>query len=596
MVGKDIINMYKKNRKGFTLIELVIVIAVIGVLSSILIPVFINLTKDAKSVSNKELKRNINVTLKMKEGEKGSINSFPSEALNDLLNANYKIEDLLLEDDILLWHENDNQFYLASELDSNAHKEEYYSYVSTYDEDTSYSLCALEGFPSTINNVKVSIDTSMIDMTSISLINNINNDHINKIYTKNGTLKIDGNASNAIHYGRLNTLSIISSYQYEEKGTLDNEIKLKDGHFICSSSNSIPGIYAHEVNASLLIDSYQDSNIYIDPSSETKVTINDHGNNVSIYHALIDENSLKDALDNGGKYYLEDNISIARDTTLNILENKEVEINLHGHNISQLEDNVDMFTNRGIIRMFDSIGEGMINYRKRFITNVESGEVVIDGGRYLSTSTVEASSVIHSSGGAITINGGYFDTHSYIFKGLYTSRYIINGGTFNNVNKNQIILFDDASITINDGTFTSSKGILDIRSYHDNVINNASMSIIASEANLTKENTLFVFCFNNDENGNVRKLTINDGYYYLKCTNKDIFHAYSFEGDVKSINNNTYFIINKGEFLTLNDDGSDKSTFRYFKDLSGMDARVIISSTNTSFNCSIKAEYYTNVK
>ena len=44
----------KNNKKGFTIVELVIVIAVIGILSAILIPTFTNLTQDARRAAAKE--------------------------------------------------------------------------------------------------------------------------------------------------------------------------------------------------------------------------------------------------------------------------------------------------------------------------------------------------------------------------------------------------------------------------------------------------------------------------------------------------------------------------------------------------------------
>ena len=40
--------MKRTNKKGFTIVELVVVIAVIAILSAILIPTFSNVTKDAK--------------------------------------------------------------------------------------------------------------------------------------------------------------------------------------------------------------------------------------------------------------------------------------------------------------------------------------------------------------------------------------------------------------------------------------------------------------------------------------------------------------------------------------------------------------------
>ena len=43
----------RKHKKGFTIVELVIVIAVIGILSAILIPTFVNVTQNAKDAALK---------------------------------------------------------------------------------------------------------------------------------------------------------------------------------------------------------------------------------------------------------------------------------------------------------------------------------------------------------------------------------------------------------------------------------------------------------------------------------------------------------------------------------------------------------------
>jgi type IV pilus assembly protein PilA len=40
-------NMFKKNRKGFTLIELIVVIAILAILAAIAIPTFIGVTQNA---------------------------------------------------------------------------------------------------------------------------------------------------------------------------------------------------------------------------------------------------------------------------------------------------------------------------------------------------------------------------------------------------------------------------------------------------------------------------------------------------------------------------------------------------------------------
>ena len=51
--------MNKKNRKGFTIVELVIVIAVIGILATVLVPTFGNVISDAKEKSALQEAKNI---------------------------------------------------------------------------------------------------------------------------------------------------------------------------------------------------------------------------------------------------------------------------------------------------------------------------------------------------------------------------------------------------------------------------------------------------------------------------------------------------------------------------------------------------------
>jgi type IV pilus assembly protein PilA len=42
-------NMFKKNKKGFTLIELIVVIAILAILAAIAIPTFIGVTQNAQT-------------------------------------------------------------------------------------------------------------------------------------------------------------------------------------------------------------------------------------------------------------------------------------------------------------------------------------------------------------------------------------------------------------------------------------------------------------------------------------------------------------------------------------------------------------------
>ena len=59
-----------KNKKGFTIVELVIVISVIAILAAVLIPTFSGLVKKANSSADQQAVRNMNTILAMEEVEK----------------------------------------------------------------------------------------------------------------------------------------------------------------------------------------------------------------------------------------------------------------------------------------------------------------------------------------------------------------------------------------------------------------------------------------------------------------------------------------------------------------------------------------------
>ena len=63
-------------RKGFTIVELVIVIAVIGILAGILIPTFVSLTKKANKASDQSLVTNLNKSLALAEQDTSSYDGY----------------------------------------------------------------------------------------------------------------------------------------------------------------------------------------------------------------------------------------------------------------------------------------------------------------------------------------------------------------------------------------------------------------------------------------------------------------------------------------------------------------------------------------
>lgn len=65
----------KKRRKGFTLIEMVVVVAIIGILATVVIPQFASITKDAEDKVNIASARTIESAINLALLEKDTLNS-----------------------------------------------------------------------------------------------------------------------------------------------------------------------------------------------------------------------------------------------------------------------------------------------------------------------------------------------------------------------------------------------------------------------------------------------------------------------------------------------------------------------------------------
>ena len=116
----------KKTRKGFTIVELVIVIAVIAVLTAILVPTFIHLTKKANEAADHSLVTNLNKALAMREAEEGDKgkNMTMHDCVVDLKKEGYSLPQLATRSgEDLVWSQKANRFFLGGDYEAKA--EEY---------------------------------------------------------------------------------------------------------------------------------------------------------------------------------------------------------------------------------------------------------------------------------------------------------------------------------------------------------------------------------------------------------------------------------------------------------------------------------------
>lgn len=109
--------MKRSNKKGFTIVELVIVIAVIAILAAVLIPTFINLTKKANESVDMQLVRHMNTALQTDEAL--------NEKASDVIKAKAVLESNGItqfkpvdSECVFYWISTDNRVVLYNSTDS----------------------------------------------------------------------------------------------------------------------------------------------------------------------------------------------------------------------------------------------------------------------------------------------------------------------------------------------------------------------------------------------------------------------------------------------------------------------------------------------
>ena len=106
--------MKRSTKKGFTIVELVIVIAVIAILAAVLIPTFSSLIKKANLSSDHQAVRNMNIALATDEASNGKPQNL-LEATMNMAKAGYDFENYkpLSKDYRFFWDQVNNKIVLA---------------------------------------------------------------------------------------------------------------------------------------------------------------------------------------------------------------------------------------------------------------------------------------------------------------------------------------------------------------------------------------------------------------------------------------------------------------------------------------------------
>lgn len=250
----------KKIKNGFTLLELVIVIVVVGILTAILIPTFASLIKKAKITNDVMIVKNLNTAMQNEENLNPDTDwTMIYNVIEAVNNQGYALEKLTptAQGYSIVWDQNTNRFALLDEKekanykDSNfelSEKKYLWKVCKTKEEieATGKTYSVYIGGNNEIGEITINNSIDVGDSLKVSKINYVNlsnkvNDNI-LIRTNNGTLTVNAPNDSIKHYGKIDSVNIetIAMNSYHEFGEVQ-EISIVKGRIVAEngSINSI---------------------------------------------------------------------------------------------------------------------------------------------------------------------------------------------------------------------------------------------------------------------------------------------------------------------------------------------------------------------
>ncbi len=240
----------KKQKKGFTITELVIVIAVIAVLAAVLIPTFVSLVRRANESKDIQLVHNLNTALTI-DGEK---HYTMQDALDAALESGYDVDKInaAATGNEILWDGTNDQFcYLkdgevqyipdSKREETDTAKITYWQICDSMPDTQTYAIYAGENWPDAdaeIPNLTVGFDAGK--NTNITSVTYTGASKTAVIRTNGGTLTVEAPNDTVHHYGKADSVNItaIASESYHEHGIVGDKITLNNGRVVMEKGGS----------------------------------------------------------------------------------------------------------------------------------------------------------------------------------------------------------------------------------------------------------------------------------------------------------------------------------------------------------------------
>lgn len=249
--------MKLNKKKGFTIVELVIVIAVIAILAAVLIPNISKLVKKANASADESLVRNLNTALAMDTEKHATMSDALKAALD---NGGYDVAKIVTKDkdnkilwdsvnDCFVYLDGENIKYLPESKTEEVHDWNYFEIFSEMPsaealKTQKYSIY-LSGEGKTVENKEVSVgfDSGKNTVKSLTYKNETTTAKDVVINTNGGTLTVNAEKDTVKHYGVSSVVTIenVATKSYHEYGTV-GEIKLAAGRVVVEGKADVGSV------------------------------------------------------------------------------------------------------------------------------------------------------------------------------------------------------------------------------------------------------------------------------------------------------------------------------------------------------------------
>lgn len=265
-------------KKGFTIVELVIVIGVIGILSAILIPTFISISDKAKKSNDQALIRNLNNAVAIGKADGQSFDTFGS-ALEYVEDYGYNARNIKPQaGGEILWDTTIQDFVLIENIATITDGYKYFKvYESIPELDEQFFSIYLSNSELTLDDVTVKVGFDAGKNTNINAITYEQNIEEHEVIIRTlGECDIHINApqDKVHHYGdsKYTYIDEISSSSFYEYGTSEFTT-ITSGRIIIYPESEVDGIYV-KGNDAIIAKTIE--------ASFPKITRNDAVNSTSI--------------------------------------------------------------------------------------------------------------------------------------------------------------------------------------------------------------------------------------------------------------------------------------------------------------------------